>query len=167
MHSDNRSSTAFVPKTLESSTGAILCSGRGLASVQAHVQRSFEEARALGPTIKGIRQVAADFVQEVQSQNLGDGLEIIEEKKPAIPLKPLVDRAAPILERLARMPMLRKRPTNVWTVEEVPDAPETLFEAALVSLGHKSADSVSESRPHISIVSIVSEPNKRRSWWKR
>jgi hypothetical protein len=156
--------TAFI-----SPAGAVIMKGDGIKSVQARMQESFEQARKLGPTMKAIQQVAADFVREVEGQHLAEGLEIIEEKKSAIPLKPLVDRAAPILERLARTPIIRKRPDrNVWNIEEIPtDAPEKLFEAALVSLGHKPADSVYESRTHISILPMTAVPDKRRSWWRR
>jgi hypothetical protein len=145
--------------------GAVIGNGKGIESVMAVMKREFNRSRSYGPTMKAVHQAADDFVQEVKNQHFGEGIEIIEEKRPALPLRPRVDRAAPILERLARTPMLRKRPPNVWTIDEVPDTPERLFEAAWISLGHEPANAVNESRVQ-AIVPMAPHPNKKRSWWR-
>jgi hypothetical protein len=168
MHSDNPSSTFLVAKTLERPSGAILQPGRGIESVAAAMKREFERSRSYGPTMKAIRQVADDFVHEIEGRHLGEGLEIIDDgaKKPAIPLTPLVDRAAPILERLANTPMLRKRPVNVWTIEDITtETPEKLFGDALVSLGHE--DPRAEATKCDVGPSFTEKELPKRSFWRK
>jgi hypothetical protein len=75
-----------------------------------------------------------------QTANLVDGM------KSGATLNEEWNSAAPTQERLARTPMLRKRPASVWSIEPVQDNPEDLFRSALASLGYKDPETVIENR---------------------
>ena len=62
-----------------SESGATLMSGKGVSAVQQHIQKQFETARSLGPTLKQIRDVATDYVERLASDHISEGFEVVEE----------------------------------------------------------------------------------------
>jgi hypothetical protein len=113
--------------------------------------------------MKAIRQVAADFVQEIEARHLGEGLEVIEETKLRVHV-PLVDQPnmKSLLETLRNTPLQRKRPTNVWHVEEIKETAEDLQKAALKSLGYEPTETGVES-----LKTCKSLPATKKKWWGR
>jgi hypothetical protein len=146
--------------------GAVIRHGKGIESVRMHIERAGEHARSLGTTLVPMRQVADDYLREIESQHLGDGLEVIEEPKIIEPLVALHEQAAvrSCLEKLADTPVIRKRPTNVWVVETNYAGPvEALFAQAERALGFKPTKP--QTRVHTESAPATPEPKKR--WWSK
>lgn len=118
---------------------------------QARIRTAFESARAQ-PVDKPPAQDEPEIICEM----------IVDVPRPAQPLRPLVERAAPILDRLATTPLLRRRPDrDTWTIDEVPtEAPEDLFDEALTSLGYSPTTDDSR-RP------ITQEIAAKKKWWQK
>jgi hypothetical protein len=128
---------------------------------QEQIAATFSAARDQGTTLVQIGDTANAFLAQLESEHLSEGVEIIEQK----PLRPLVDRAAPILKKLERMPMLRKRRnTGVWDVERPAATPEELFSAAMRSLGFTPSETetfeASNERQR-------QECAAKKKWWGR
>jgi hypothetical protein len=118
---------------------------------QARIRAAFESAR-VQPVDTPSTQAGPEVVCEM----------IVEVPVAAKPFRPLVDRAAPLLERLASTPLLRRRPDReTWTIDEVPtEAPEELFDEALTSLGYSP---VVES----SHTPMNQETTSKKKWWQK
>jgi hypothetical protein len=117
---------------------------------QARICAAFESARTQ-PVDTPSTQAGPEIVCEM----------IVEVPVATKPLRPLVDRAAPLLERLASTPLLRRRPDrDTWTIDEIPtEAPEELFDEALTSLGYSAGSN--ESKP------VTQEIAPRKKWWQK
>ena len=118
--------------------------------LQSRIRSAFDSARAQPvdtPPTQSEHEVICEMVVEVPV--------------PARPLRPLVDRASPLLEKLAKTPMLRRRPDrDTWTIDEIPtEAPEELFDEALTSLGYSAGSN--ESKP------VTQEIAPRKKWWQK
>jgi hypothetical protein len=118
--------------------------------LQSRIRSAFDSARAQPvdtPHTQSEHEVICEMVVEVPVT--------------ARPLRPLVDRASPLLEKLAKTPMLRRRPDrDTWTIDEIPtEAPEELFDEALTSLGYSAGSN--ESKP------VTQEIAPRKKWWQK
>jgi hypothetical protein len=118
--------------------------------LQSRITEAFESARRLPPE-------ATKIEPEVQA-------ELILEPAPIAnrPLRALVDRAAPLLDRLAATPLLRRRPDReTWTIDEIPtEAPEKLFDEALTSLGYSPVVDSSHAP-------MTQETPAKKKWWQK
>ena len=117
---------------------------------QARICAAFESARTQ-PVDTPSTQAGPEIVCEM----------IVDVPVATKPLRPLVDRAAPLLERLASTPLLRRRPDrDTWTIDEIPtEAPEKLFDEALTSLGYSTT--IDDK------ASMAKEISPRRKWWQK
>jgi hypothetical protein len=120
---------------------------------QTRIRAAFESARTQ-PVDTPPTQVGPEIV-----------CELIVEAPVAAPrpsLRPLVDRAAPLLERLASTPLLRPRPDkDTWTIDEIPtETPERLFDEALTSLGYPPITDVN-------CTPVTQEIAPKKKWWQK
>jgi hypothetical protein len=118
--------------------------------LQSRIRSAFDSARAQ-PVDTPPTQTEHEVICEM----------VVEVPVPARPLRPLVDRASPLLEKLANTPMLRRRPDrDVWTIDDLPtEAPEQLFDEALTSLGYSASSN--ETTP------VALEITPRKKWWQK
>jgi hypothetical protein len=118
---------------------------------QSRISRAFESARQ--PVETPSTKVEAEIVCEMIVEGA------VAAARP--PLSPLVDRASPLLEKLAKTPMLRRRPDrNVWTIDdELAETPEELFRSALSSLGYAETDA--------GRTPMTEEIVSKKGWWRK
>jgi hypothetical protein len=103
--------------------------------IAERISKDFDQARAQGATVV---RVANDFMNQkdvLDLQHEVAGMEVIEEKKASKPTISLARQAEPLLQTLSRTPLLRRRHSGVWAVEEVKESADELAHAALRSLG--------------------------------
>jgi hypothetical protein len=152
-----------------SPAGAVMMKGDGIKSVQARMQQSFEAARKLGPTMKSIRDEATAYLTKLERGHVAEGYEVVEPENPASKPPIVLSEQAQVKRLLAKLestPMLRKRPTNVWTIEDITaETPEKIYRDALVSLGHAGPLTDAMKR-NIGPSFAEKEPTRKR-WWSR
>jgi len=131
--------------------------------IAERISKDFEQARAQGATVV---RVANDFMNQKDVLDLQHevvGMEVIEEKKPAKPTISLARRAEPLLQTLSRTPMLRRRHSGVWAVDEVKESADELVQAALRSLGF-AAPKAKDSGMTVQSEEVIAP---KKSIWRR
>jgi|HubBroStandDraft_4_1064222.scaffolds.fasta_scaffold144444_3 hypothetical protein len=156
-----------VQTVTRSESGATLMSGKGVSAVQQHIQKQFENARSLGPTLKQIHDVAQDYVERLASDHVSEGFEVVEDEKK--PVAPLSEQAAMkrVLEHLSTIKMIgNKKSASTWIEESHigtadAEAVEDLYEKADIALGFKSVEPAEE------VIIPASAPEKKRRFWRK
>jgi hypothetical protein len=143
-----------------SPTGAVQMNGGSKTTLEA-IQKAFHVARSLGPTAQSIRDEATAYLTRLEAGHIADGYEVLEAKPFSQPSVVLSEQAQVkiLLAKLESTPILpRRRPTNVWNVEEVAETPEKLFDDALKNLGYSQISNEDRTR--------VIEETVPKKWWQ-